>query len=162
MNYFKIEPVECNNGTGFGTTLFVAGCEHHCRACFNKPTWNRYGGEPFTENTMEYLKKVVLNPNITRLTISGGDPLSVYNRISVLQICRDIKELREDISIWIYTGYTFEQLKEQSTSLVFDLQQYADFLVDGKYDENEPHTKAFRGSDNQRVWNLKTMQEEQV
>ena len=54
MNYFGIEPVECNNGTGFGTTLFVAGCEHHCRECFNKKTWNRYGGEPFTEETLRY------------------------------------------------------------------------------------------------------------
>lgn len=162
MNYFGIEPVECNNGTGFGTTLFVAGCEHHCRECFNKKTWNRYGGEPFTEETLRYLLKTIENPNISRLTISGGDPLSVYNRLSVLRICRDVKEFNPEIKIWVYTGYTFQELKEQSTSLVFDLQQYVDYLVDGKYEENEGHVKPFRGSDNQKIWNLKTMQEEQI
>ena len=162
MNYFGIEPVECNNGTGFGTTLFVAGCEHHCRECFNKKTWNRYGGEPFTEETMRYLLKTIENPNISRLTISGGDPLSVYNRLSVLQICRDVKEFKPEIKIWVYTGYTFQELKKQSTSLVFDLQQYVDYLVDGRYEENEGRVKPFRGSDNQKIWNLKTMQEEQI
>lgn len=160
MNYFSIEPVECNNGTGFGTTLFVSGCEHHCDGCFNVKTWNKGKGDKFTRDTFNYLKKCIENDNITRLTFSGGDPLSVYNRLAVLQICSEIKTCKPTLDIWIYTGYTYEQLLSQSPLFVDELCKYADHLVDGKYEKDETHTKPFRGSDNQRVWNLKTREVE--
>ena len=158
MNYFGIVPVECVNGTGFGSTLFVAGCEHHCRECFNKKTWNRYGGEPFTRKTMEHLKACLDHPSITRLTISGGDPLSVYNRMEVLHICEEIRRYK-NVTIWIYTGYTAEDLQKESPSFLAELALYATYLVDGKYEPNETHTKPFRGSDNQKIIRLSDMQE---
>ena len=158
MNYFGIEPVECNNGFGFGTTLFVAGCEHHCRECFNKKTWNRYGGGPFTKDTMRYLLKTLANPNITRLTISGGDPLSVYNRMSVIEICKEVKKAFPSIDIWIYTGYTLNELTEQSPNFIQELCNVANHLVDGKFD-SQFSPKPFRGSGNQKVYDLKTKEE---
>lgn len=158
MKYFAIEPVECNNGFGFGTTLFVSGCQHHCKGCFNPQTWNRDKGEEYTRETTEYLIQCISKPFIQRLTFSGGDPLSVYNRMSVIQICKEIKKVKPTIDIWIYTGYTFNELVTQSPQFVNELCEFADHLVDGKFDESEAK-KAYRGSGNQKVYDLKTREE---
>lgn len=160
MNYLAIENIECNNGTGFGVTLYVSGCQHHCDGCFNPKTWDRKAGMPFTESTLQYLKKCLSNTMIRRLTISGGDPLSVYNRMEVVRVCQEIRKEFPSLEIWIYTGYTIEQLKQQSPTLYNELCKHADFIVDGRFDKNKnPTTKPFRGSDNQRVWDLKNDKE---
>lgn len=160
MNYLAIENIECNNGTGFGVTLYVSGCEHHCDGCFNPKTWNRKAGVPFTESTLQYLNKCLSNPTISRLTISGGDPLSVYNRMEVVHVCKQIKKAFPAHEIWVYTGYTVEQLKSQSRTLYSELTKNADYIVDGKFDKTKrPTTKPFRGSGNQRVWDLKNDKE---
>lgn len=156
MNFFAIENVECNNGDGFGTTLYVSGCEHHCEGCFNPKTWNRNKGMQFTQETLSYLKSCLSRKIIKRLTISGGDPLSVYNRMEVVRVCQEIRREFPSLEIWVYTGYTIEQLKQQSPALYNELCKHADFIVDGRFDKTKrPTTKPFRGSDNQRIWNLK-------
>ncbi|MBQ2173771.1 MAG: radical SAM protein, partial [Alphaproteobacteria bacterium] len=105
-------------------------------------------------------KKCLSNPMISRLTISGGDPLSVYNRMEVVRVCQEIRREFPSLEIWIYTGYTIEQLKQQSPTLYNELCKHADFIVDGRFDKNKnPTTKPFRGSDNQRVWGLKNDKE---
>ena len=160
MNYLAIENIECNNGTGFGVTLYVSGCQHHCDGCFNPKTWDRKVGMQFTESTSQYLKKCLSNPTISRLTISGGDPLSVYNRMEVVRVCQEIRKEFPSLEIWIYTGYTIEQLKQQSPALYTELCKHANFIVDGRFDKTKrPTTKPFRGSDNQRVWDLKNDKE---
>lgn len=160
MNYLAIENIECNNGTGFGVTLYVSGCEHRCDGCFNPKTWNKKAGMQFTESTLQYLNKCLSNPIINRLTISGGDPLSVYNRMEVVQVCKQIKKAFPTHEIWVYTGYTIEQLKSQSPTLYSELTKNADYIVDGKFDKTKrPTTKPFRGSGNQRVWDLKNDKE---
>lgn len=160
MRYFAIESVECNNGFGFGTTLYVSGCQHHCKECFNKQTWDKNKGEEYTRETTRYLIQCISKPFISRLTISGGDPLSLYNRMSVIEICKEIKKAKPSIDIWIYTGYTLEQLFSQSPAFVNDLREVADHLVDGKFEvQYKCEKKPYRGSGNQKVYDLKNCEE---
>lgn len=106
MKYLKIEECESNNGLGYGTTLFVSGCYHQCKGCFNKASWNRKAGKVFTEDTLQKLFDYLSKDYISRLTFSGGDPLALYNRNRVLWIAKQVREKFGDkISIWCYTGY---------------------------------------------------------
>lgn len=190
MNFISIEECESNNGYGFGVTLFVSGCPHGCKGCFNKNTWDRTNGNEFTEDSYDYLVHCLRRPYIQRLTISGGDPLAPYNRHCVLEICRRVKtDFQNKINLWIYTGYTLEQIKqfkgadngrgvktdlqtdfsktdffaergrefyitsaETENGFFSSLTDYVDFIIDGKFKENETHSLSYRGSDNQRMW----------
>ncbi|ASZ76326.1 ribonucleotide reductase of class III (anaerobic), activating protein [Proteus phage PM2] len=147
MNYASIIPCDSLNGIGFRTVLFVTGCSHKCEQCYNKSTWNPRNGQEFTESTLEYLITMVNKPYINGLTISGGDPLYRSNIKEVINICKRVKEETRK-SIWIYTGYEFNDLPEGSLELL----DYVDVIIDGKYDYTKPTDKPFRGSDNQKMY----------
>lgn len=147
MNYASIIPCDSLNGIGFRTVLFVTGCSHKCERCYNKSTWNPRNGQEFTESTLEYLITMVNKPYINGLTISGGDPLYRSNIKEVINICKRVKEETRK-SIWIYTGYEFNDLPEDSLELL----DYVDVIIDGKYDYTKPTDKPFRGSDNQKMY----------
>lgn len=147
MNYASIIPCDSLNGIGFRTVLFVTGCSHKCEQCYNKSTWNPCNGQEFTESTLEYLITMVNKPYINGLTISGGDPLYRSNIKEVINICKRVKEETRK-SIWIYTGYEFNDLPEKSLELL----DYVDVIIDGKYDYTKPTDKPFRGSDNQKMY----------
>lgn len=140
---------DVNNGTGVGLTFFTQGCPHHCRGCQNPGTWNKLGGLEYTNSVLEeiinYFKN---NQYATRLTLSGGDPM--FSPEIVLPICQAVKEVRPDIIIWLYTGYIFEDIKENP------ILKYIDVMVDGPFIlEQRDITLPFRGSANQRIIDVK-------
>ena len=151
FRFAAIETFDIQNGTGFGVTLFVQGCSHHCPGCHNPTTWDFDGGFLFDENTLAKFCTVMSDKNVRRLTVSGGEPFDQY--YAVLSICKMVRSMWPDKQIWIYTGYTFEQIKERDAEEILD---YCDVIVDGEYDQNKRDLSlAFRGSSNQRIIDVK-------
>lgn len=147
MNYLKITYPDVNNGEGCRTTLWVAGCTHHCKGCHNKHTWDFKCGKEFTEDTLNKLIAILNLKYIKGLTISGGDPIDSYE--DVLKIVKTIKNKCKEKDIWLYTGYTLEQIQEKKYD---EILNYIDVLVDGEYKEELKNlTIPFRGSTNQRI-----------
>lgn len=149
MKYLNIEQAEVQNGLGLGVTLYVSGCDHHCKYCFNKESWNKENGIEFTSETLYYLIEVLKGKS--RLTVSGGDPLAKYNIGYVLTIIDKVKEVYPSIKIWVYTGYTMSEISVKTLSRLNNI----DYLVDGKYDAESASLLPFRGSDNQVIWQNK-------
>lgn len=143
-----IETYDINNGIGFGVTLFVQGCTHHCKGCHNPTTWAFDGGHVCTEGAIAKLFQVLADPNIVRLTISGGEPFD--NVLFVLAVCVLFKKLFPQKQLWVYTGYTYESLS--GNPLADTLLQITDVLVDGPFElDKRDLSLAFRGSNNQRL-----------
>lgn len=140
----EIDRCSVNNGTGIRCVLFVSGCEHHCKGCQNKDSWNYSAGKPFTKKELDYILNYLDNDLIDGITFSGGDPLAPKNKDTVFNIIKEIRnKFGNTKSIWVYTGYKFEELDNLSG---------IDVLVDGEYDETKRDvTLAFRGSSNQRI-----------
>ncbi|MHC1898438.1 anaerobic ribonucleoside-triphosphate reductase activating protein [Escherichia coli] len=146
MNFAGYEPVDLINGEGVRCSLWVSGCSHGCRGCFNQKAWSYSYGKPFTHENVEQVLKDLSRPFVKGLTILGGEPLdpqNIYNVKSLIEKVRDVYGSSKDIMV--YTGYTFEEVPLYIKNLV-------DIIVDGKYEINNPTTKPFRGSDNQRLW----------
>ena len=146
MNYHNITHCDTLNGSGIRTTLWVAGCEHHCKNCHNPSTWDVNSGIPFDAEAMTELIQSLGNDYVSGLTLSGGDPMHPSNRETVLEICKVVKEQFPKKNIWMYTGYTFEEIKEHP------VLQYVDVLVDGRFVEDLKDINLhWVGSSNQRV-----------
>lgn len=146
MKYHKISEWDTANGKGIGIVLWVSGCEHHCIGCHNFSTWDSTSGEEFTEDTMNEILEKLSHPHIKRITLSGGDPLATYNRATMLNIAKTIKQKYPDKKLWCYTGYSYEDVKD----LV--IMNYIDVLVDGKFiQEQKDLNLDWCGSTNQRV-----------
>ena len=146
MRYGKINTVDIANGPGVRVSLFVSGCRNRCKGCFNPETWSFDYGEPYTLWTGEEILDA-LNPKyITGLSILGGDPFEPENIETVTDLCRMVKKFFPDKTIWIYTGYLYEDFKD------LEIMEYIDVLVDGPFIESEKDLRlAFRGSKNQRI-----------
>ena len=158
MNYAKIIPCDIANGPGVRVTLFCTGCDHHCPGCQNPTTWDPNGGQPFTDETLDKIVDLLQPDYIQGLTLTGGDPLLPKNRETVEKICMRIyKEFRHKgikKDIWMWTGYTFEELDKQSeTDLVLmHILSFVNILVDGPFIEAEKDISLpYMGSKNQRV-----------
>lgn len=151
MRIHDITTCDVNNGEGFRVTLWVAGCSHHCHGCQNPETWDPCGGQPFGKEAHDYLFKELSKSYIQGLTLSGGDPLDSYD--DILTLAREIKTEMPEKIIWVYTGYTMEQILVSSLKGILP---YVDVIVDGPYIESERDvTLAFRGSRNQRIIRLR-------
>lgn len=145
MYYGKLNKHDIANGEGVRVSLFVSGCPHRCKGCFNPETWDYNYGEPFTDDIVKELIKALRPAHIEGLTILGGEPLAEKNLWEVLGLCGAMKRLYPHKSIWVYTGYTYEELPPQ---LLKDI----DVLVDGRFIESKKDiTLKFRGSSNQRI-----------
>lgn len=143
MRYASIRDMDISNGNGIGVALFTQGCHFHCKNCFNKSTWDFDGGKEFTRETCNKFMKLVNRPFIKRVSILGGEPLAKEN---VDDVCNILKQIKNK-TIWVYTGHTFETVKN------YDIMKYIDYLVDGQYvDELRDLTLEFRGSSNQNIW----------
>ena len=154
MNYISITARDIANGPGVRTVLWLSGCEHHCKGCHNQETWDRTCGQPFTEKEMALLMHHLSNPYIQGVTISGGDPLAVYNRKGTLQVVRQVRDALPNKDIWIYSGYRFEELLKDETAV--EAMRLSDVLVDGRFEiEKRSTVIPFRGSLNQRLIDLK-------
>ena len=146
MNYHDITKDDMRNGPGLRVVLWVAGCEHHCPGCQNPVTWDPNGGLPFDEAAREEIFDQLSKNYISGITFSGGDPLHVMNIQEVRSLAAQIKEEYPSKTVWVYTGETFENIKDDP------LMKYTDVLVDGPYmQELGDNTLRWKGSKNQRV-----------
>lgn len=150
MNYMLYRPVDVVNGEGVRNVLFLSGCSHACKGCYNRVAWNPKSGHKFTSELEEQIIKDLQDTKIKRrgITFTGGDPLFKNNYKEVLRLCKRIKSECVDKNIWLYTGYTYKEVKEK----FFEILDYIDILVDGKFEQNlyDPSLK-FRGSSNQKI-----------
>lgn len=159
MRYAQIRKMDISNGEGVGVALFTQGCPFHCQGCFNPETWDFNGGKLYTQETHNFVLKLLRPQWITRFSILGGEPLIEENLEELAQLILDIREYYPEVNIWLYTGYTFEQLEQYLVNPLTDSEekikiilQHIDYLIDGQFKEDEKDiTLAFRGSKNQRI-----------
>jgi anaerobic ribonucleoside-triphosphate reductase activating protein len=159
MNYHKIEKTSIANGEGIRVVLWVSGCSLHCRGCHNPETWDANSGIPFNLEAKNELYEALDKPYIKGITFSGGNPLE--NFPEVFALCKEIKEKFPTKNIWLYSGYTYEEIKQSVTSIILE---YVDVLVDGRYIEKQRDlTLKWCGSRNQRIIDVrKTLKENKV
>lgn len=177
MNYASIREMDISNGESIGVALFVQGCHFHCKNCFNSETWDFNGGKEWTEDIKNKFLKLIDKPYINRISILGGEPLADENVENVLKLVNEIRISFPNKNIWIYSGYTFEEMQLLSKgldqeSMRFnkynkmrqDILKSCDVLIDGRYIDSERDiTLKWRGSKNQRVIDLKkTYQEKRI
>lgn len=151
MNYHNITKADMLNGEGLRVVLWVSGCSHYCKGCHNQITWDPTDGLPFDEEAKEEIFAELSQPYISGLTLSGGDPLFHGNRETIESLVREVKERFPEKTIWLYTGYTWEDIAS------LPILQYVDVLVDGRFmEELKDEQLHWRGSSNQRIIDLKT------
>lgn len=162
MNFHNITHDDMNNGDGLRVVLWVAGCEHHCKGCHNPVTWNAADGVEFTFKDAEEIFHDLEKEYISGITISGGDPFHPANREDVLNLIDFIKALYPAKTVWVYTGYTWEEITQISELMT--VVKSIDVLVDGRFvEELKDVTYPWAGSTNQRVIDVqKTIQEGRV
>ena len=163
MNYSVIKNCDIANGPGCRVVLFVSGCTHHCPGCFQPETWSFSYGQPFTNETIEELLRLLAPDYIAGLTLLGGEPFEPDNLSEILRLLRRIRTELPGKTVWAYSGYTYEQLTTRTfdtgklTGAVLDL---VDVLVDGEFVEAKKNLRLrFRGSENQRILDLAQTQE---
>lgn len=153
MRYNKIRKYDVANGTGIRSTLFVAGCTHRCKGCFNEEYQSFSSGEPWTSEVEEALLQHLKESTVQGITILGGEPLDQIQDDDLVTLLRRIR-LETTCDIWIYSGYTFEQLMRNEKQR--EILKECDVLVDGPFVESLKDLKLrFRGSSNQRLIELK-------
>lgn len=156
MNYAEIKNLDIANGPGLRVSLFVSGCTHHCKGCFNPESWDFNYGQPFTEATEEELLSLLENEHIRGLSLLGGEPFEPANQAVLAPFLQRVKAKFPYKDVWCYSGYNFEQdmltgnlgpwkITEQMLNCI-------DVLVDGEFviELKNPNLR-FRGSANQRV-----------
>jgi len=150
MNYHNILHDDMSNGDGLRVVLFVSGCEHSCANCQNPQTWDCNSGIPFDYKAKGEIFEQLDKDYISGITFSGGDPLSKSNYYEVFILCGEIKNKFPTKTIWLYTGYTWEQiLQSRELSKVMTT---VDVLVDGKFEQDLADIKYhWAGSTNQRI-----------
>ncbi|MEY8349477.1 anaerobic ribonucleoside-triphosphate reductase activating protein [Bacillus cereus] len=137
------------DGEGLRTVVFFAGCPHHCLGCHNPQSWSMCNGSEMT--TEEIVKEIAKNV-LTDVTFSGGDPF--FQAAEVKKVAQEVKALKKNL--WIYTGYTLEEIQSSQNNDMIELLHYGDVLVDGRFEiEKRDLTLPFRGSSNQRIIRLK-------
>ena len=153
MNYLQYYPVDIVNGEGTRCTLFVSGCTHGCKGCYNQKSWSFSAGVPFGSEMEEQILKDLKDTRIKRqgLTLSGGDPLHPRNIEALLPLVQRVKRECPDKDIWVWTGYKLEELDEYQRQML----PYIDVLIDGKFiQEQADPSLVWRGSANQVIHRL--------
>ena len=156
MYFATIKPTDVANGSGVRVSLFVSGCTHYCKGCFNAEAWDFHYGEAYTEETQERILGYLDHSYIAGLSLLGGEPMHPDNQKGILQLVEEVRRRFPDKTIWCYTGYDFE------TDILGDMAERVpetrrilaclDVLVDGKFVEEKKDLKLrFKGSSNQRI-----------
>lgn len=164
MNYADIKQYDVANGLGIRVSLFVSGCTHHCKNCFNKETWDFHFGNPFTEAEIEKILEYLKPSYVSGLSLLGGEPFEPENQPGLLPLVKKVKETYPEKNIWCYTGYLFDEdicgkMMDQVPE-TRELLSYIDVLIDGPFIEERKNLKIrFRGSDNQRIIDVKKTME---
>ena len=159
MNYAAIKNCDIANGPGVRVSLFVSGCTHRCKGCFNEVAWDFHYGQPFTQQTIDALLTMLAPPHVKGITILGGEPFEPENQPAVLELLRQIKKKYPEKSIWVFTGYLFDRDilpgRLGDPEITREYLSYVDVLVDGPFVlEKKDLTLRFRGSSNQRIINV--------
>lgn len=150
MNYNKIRKMDISNGPGVRVSIFMQGCEFHCKNCFNTETWDFDKGNLFTNDTIDRVLELAEPSHIAGLSILGGEPMHPKNEDSTLKMAKAFKEKYPNKNIWMWSGFLFEGIKDK------EVFKYVDVLVDGRYvDELHDFRLKYRGSSNQRVIDVK-------
>lgn len=156
MRYGSIKKCDIANGIGVRTVLFVSGCTHHCKGCFQPETWDFSHGEPYTEAVEEEIIESLRPSYINGLTLLGGEPFEPQNQLAILvgllrRVCKELPEK----TIWSFSGYTWEELTGESRArceVTDEMLSMLDVLVDGEFVEEKRNISLrFRGSENQRL-----------
>ena len=153
MNYAALKKFDIANGPGVRVSLFVSGCRHRCKNCFNKEAWDFSYGKPFTEITEQEILTALSADYITGLSLLGGEPFEPENRLVLAEFLKKVKEKSSEKTIWCYTGFEFEKLNDPES---MEMLKYIDVLVDGRFiEEKKSPALIFRGSANQRIIDVK-------
>lgn len=160
MNYSVIKKLDVANGTGIRVSLFVSGCPHHCRECFNPETWDESFGELFTEETEDRIIEYLKPEYVAGLTLLGGEPMTPEHQKALLPLLIRVREEYPEKNIWVYSGYRFDDEilgkmlpKYEQTGKILKM---IDILVDGRFEIERKNIKLrFRGSENQRIIDIK-------
>ena len=160
MNYATIKNCDIANGPGVRVSLFVSGCTHHCKNCFNKETWDFSFGKPFTAETEALLLKELAPDYINGLSLLGGEPFEPANQRALVPLLRAFRARFPEKDVWVWTGCVLERdlLGESSwrCEVTEEMLALTDTLVDGPFVESlKDLTLVFRGSSNQRILDLK-------
>ena len=161
MNYHKIDICNMDNGDGLRVCLWVAGCNHYCKGCFNQQTWDVCSGDLFELPQIELIKYALSQDWCEGLTLTGGDPLFPQNREQISSMCKSLKLEFPTKTIWLYTGFTYDELIKNNNDDINMIFKNIDVLVDGSYikELNSPD-KHWVGSENQRVIDVKASLEQ--
>lgn len=154
MNYHDIKHVNMANGSGLRSVIWVAGCSHNCPGCFNPHTHDPNSGQLFDKEAKDYLFRDLDKDWCAGITFSGGDPLFESNVSEILNLCKEIKEKFPNKNIWLYTGYTYNEIINDN--LRRPILNYIDVICDGPYIESlKSPDKPWVGSSNQNVIDIK-------
>lgn len=166
MNYAAIKKTDVANGPGIRVSLFVSGCTHGCKGCFNREAWDFQYGREYTAQTEAEILEALAPDYIRGLSVLGGEPMEPGNRGTVRELLRKVRRRYPQKDIWCYTGYDYEKdllewareevVKGMSAGEVSELLSLIDVLVDGEFVEEKKNLRlAFRGSENQRLIDVK-------
>lgn len=160
MYYGNIKTYDIADGPGVRVSLFVSGCRHHCKGCFQPETWNFEFGQPYTQETEDAIIEYVGKNYIQGLTVLGGEPFEPENQVEVVKLLKRVKETYPKKDIWCYSGYLYDVDMIPGgrvyTDVTEEMLSYIDVLVDGQFvEELKKITLLFRGSENQRLIMLK-------
>ena len=170
MNYATIKWCDIANGEGVRVSLFVSGCTHRCKNCFNEIAWDFSYGEPFTKAVEEEIIKALSSPFIAGLSLLGGEPLEPQNQETLYPFIQKVKTVYPEKNIWCYTGFVLDEktgeltATHKNTAVTKSLIRLFDVLVDGPFVEDLKDIRLkFRGSSNQRVIDVqKTLDKQQI
>lgn len=156
MNYAAIKDCDIANGLGVRITLFVSGCNHHCKGCFNQEAWDFDYGQPFTQETIDTIIRMMKPGYIKGLTLLGGEPFDPRNQGAVVELLRQVKMVYPQKTVWAFSGYLFDRDILSGTlgdwNVTREYLSYLDVLVDGPFVEAKKDLMLrFRGSSNQRL-----------
>lgn len=160
MNYAKIKKYDIANGTGIGSALFVSGCTHKCKGCFNEEAWNFNYGKPYTKEVEDIYISYLQDSHVTHASLLGGEIMQQDSKI-ILNLVKRIKE-ETNVDIWCWTGCLFEELIDKEDK--FEILKYIDVLIDGKFEiKNKDLSLKYKGSTNQRVIDVqKSLKENRI
>lgn len=155
--YIQIRNMDIANGEYIGCAVYFQGCPFHCFNCFNPETWDFDGGKEWKDETTSEILNIVSQKYLKRITFLGGEPLVDRNLDLLIYLTNQIKELRPDMLIWIYSGFTFDNLVYNNKDIerknkILKILKNVDVLVDGQFKDDLKNFKMrFRGSENQRI-----------
>jgi anaerobic ribonucleoside-triphosphate reductase activating protein len=156
MNHANLKNCDIANGPGVRVSLFVSGCTHHCKGCFNEVAWDFDYGQPFTQETIDKILEMMKPGYIKGITLLGGEPFEPQNQPALVELLRQIKAVYPEKTIWAFSGYLFDKDilpgKLGDPAVTREFIGYLDVLVDGRFVEEKKNLSLrFRGSSNQRI-----------